>query len=88
MRRLCCGSIVAGPSSTSLAIRFCVETPDITTTVAGTANPTNMANILKWIEQPLDHELLAEVQEILVPVKSMLWPVGCPENSENYEAGL
>jgi len=72
----------------SLAIRFCVENPDITTTVAGTANPTNMANILKWIEQPLDGELLAEVQEILAPVKIMLWPVGCPENSENYEAGL
>ncbi len=72
----------------SLAIRFCIENPDITTTVAGTANPVNMANILKWIEQPLDRGLLAEVQTLLDPVKSVLWPVGRPENSDDYNAGL
>jgi len=77
-----------GVDIASLAIRFCVENPDITTTVAGTANPTNMANILKWIEEPLDRELLAGVQKILEPVKNVLWPVGRPENSENQEAGL
>jgi aryl-alcohol dehydrogenase-like predicted oxidoreductase len=67
-----------------LAIQFCIQNPDITTTVAGTANPTNMANILKWIEEPLDQELLAEVQRILEPVKNVLWPVGRSENSENH----
>jgi len=77
-----------GVDIASLAIRFCVENPDITTTVAGTANPINMANILKWIEEPLDLELLTEVQKILEPVKNVLWPVGRPENSENQEAGL
>jgi len=77
-----------GVDIASLAIRFCVENPDFTTTVAGTANSINMANILKWIEQPLDRELLAEVQRILEPVKNVLWPVGRPENSENQEAGL
>ena len=77
-----------GVDIASLAIRFCVENPDVTTTVAGTANPTNMANILKWIEEPLDIELLEAVQHILEPVKDVLWPVGRPENSENHEAGL
>jgi hypothetical protein len=47
-----------------------------------------MANILRWIEEPLDRQLLAEAQAILQPVKNMLWPVGRPENSDNYEAGL
>jgi L-galactose dehydrogenase len=75
-----------GVDIASLAIRFCAEQPDIATTVAGTANPTNMANILKWIEEPLDLELLDEVQRILEPVKAVLWPVGRPENSE--KAGL
>ena len=70
-----------------LAIQFCLQDLDITTTVAGTANPANMANILKWIEEPLDPELLAEVQRILEPVKNVLWPVGRSENSENQEAG-
>ena len=77
-----------GVDIASLAIRFCVENPDLTTTVAGTANPANMANILKWVEEPLDHQLLAEVQAILEPVKHVLWPVGRPENSDDYEAGL
>lgn len=72
----------------SLAIRFCVENPDITTTVAGTANPANMANILKWIEQPIDRELLEDVQQVLAPVENILWPVGRLENSEDYSAGL
>jgi len=77
-----------GVDIASLAIRFCIRNPDITTTVAGTANPANMANILKWIEEPLDHELLAQVQKILDPAKDILWPVGRPENSDNYERGL
>ena len=76
-----------GVDIASLAIRFCVENPYLTTTVAGTANPKNMTNILRWVEEPLDHELLAEVQEILEPVKDVLWPVGRPENSDNSEAG-
>ena len=71
-----------GVDIASLAIRFCVENPDVTTTVAGTANPTNMANILKWIEEPINFELLDEVQRILEPVKNLLWPVGRPENSD------
>jgi aryl-alcohol dehydrogenase-like predicted oxidoreductase len=72
----------------SLAIHFCVENPDITTTVAGTANPANMANILKWIEQSPDRELLEDVQQVLAPVGNILWPVGRPENSEDLDAGL
>ncbi len=91
--RECCRHAVEhcgrrGVDIASLAIRFCVENPAVATTVAGTANPTNMANILKWIEQPLDRELLAEVQMILEPVKNVLWPVGRSENSEAYNAGL
>jgi len=77
-----------GVDIASLAIRFCVEHPDIATTVAGTASPVNMANILKWIEQPLDRALLAEVMAVLDPVKNILWPVGRPGNSENQNAGL
>ena len=69
-----------GVDIASLAVRFCVEHPLIATTIPGTANPVNMANMLKWIEEPLDHELLTEVLAILAPVKDTLWPVGRPEN--------
>jgi aryl-alcohol dehydrogenase-like predicted oxidoreductase len=77
-----------GVDIASLAICFCIENPDLATTVAGTANPVNKANILRWVEEPIDRQLLAEVQEILKPVRNVLWPVGWPENSDDYEAGL
>jgi aryl-alcohol dehydrogenase-like predicted oxidoreductase len=77
-----------GVDLAKLAIQFCIQHPDITTTVAGTANPANMANILKWIEEPPDRELLAEVQRILEPVKNVLWPVGHPENGVDPQSGL
>jgi len=77
-----------GVDIAKLAIQFCLQNTDITTTVAGAAHPTNMANILKWIEEPLDHALLADAQRILEPVKNVLWPVGRPENSEDLNAGL
>jgi hypothetical protein len=41
-----------------------------------------MANILRWIEQPADPGLLAEVGKILEPVGGTLWPVGLPENRD------
>jgi len=77
-----------GVDIASLAIRFCVENSEITTTVAGTANPANMANILRWIKEPPERQLLADVQQILEPAKNVLWSVGRPVNSNNYEAGL
>jgi L-galactose dehydrogenase len=75
-----------GVDIAKLAIQFCVANPDFATTVAGTANPANMANILKWIEEPLDQPLLAEVIKILEPVNHVLWPVGRPENDDDVRA--
>jgi aryl-alcohol dehydrogenase-like predicted oxidoreductase len=91
--RECCRKAVEhcdrkGTDIAKLAIQFCLQNPDIATTVAGTANPTNMANILKWIEEPLDRELLTEVRSFLEPVKDVLWPVGRPENSDDLQSGL
>jgi len=77
-----------GTDIAKLAIQFCIQNPDITTTVAGTCNPTNMVNILKWVEEPMDAKLAGEVREILAPVQKVLWPVGRPENSDEYSAGL
>src|SRR2546426_273250 len=37
-----------GVDIASLAIRFCVENPDLTTTVAGTANPANREQRPLW----------------------------------------
>lgn len=77
-----------GVDIAKLALQFCIQHPDIATTVPGTANPDNMAKMLKWIDEPVDWELIGEVQKVLEPTKNILWPVGRPENSEDLNAGL
>jgi aryl-alcohol dehydrogenase-like predicted oxidoreductase len=70
-----------GVDIAKLALQFSCANPDITTTIAGSANPENVRNWAKWIEEPLDPELFAEVQEIFKPVKNMGHGEGLPENN-------
>ena len=64
-----------------LALQFSCANPDITTTIAGSANPENIRKWAKWIEEPIDHQLLAEVLEIFKPVKNLGHVEGLPENN-------
>jgi len=64
-----------------LALQFSVENPDIATTIAGSANPENIRRWARWIEEPLDQDLLREVLEIFRPVKNIGHLEGLPENN-------
>jgi L-galactose dehydrogenase len=64
-----------------LALQFSCANPDITTTIAGSANPDNIRKWARWIEEPLAPQLLAEVQEIFKPVKNLGHVEGLPENN-------
>src|SRR5205809_826329 len=44
-----------GVDIAKLALQFSIANPDIATTIAGSANPDNIRNWAKWIEEPLDH---------------------------------
>jgi aryl-alcohol dehydrogenase-like predicted oxidoreductase len=70
-----------GTDIAKLALQFSIANPDIATTVAGSANPTNIRNWVKWAEEPIDQELLAEVQAIFAPVKNLGHKEGLPENN-------
>ena len=70
-----------GSSLAKLALQFSVANPDIATTVAGSANPENIRRWAEWIADPIDHELLAEVQAIFTPVKDIGHAEGLPENN-------
>jgi len=70
-----------GVDIAKLALQFCLENPDITTTVSGSANPNNIRNWAKWAAEPLDEELLREVQAIFAPVKNLGHKEGLPENN-------
>ncbi|WP_197440116.1 aldo/keto reductase [Calycomorphotria hydatis] len=64
-----------------LALQFSCANPDITSTVAGSANPSNIRKWAEWLAKPLDQELLAEVLRIFEPVKNVGHLEGLPENN-------
>jgi aryl-alcohol dehydrogenase-like predicted oxidoreductase len=70
-----------GTDIAQLALQFSIANPDITTTIAGSANPQNIRNWARWTEQPLDQELLREVQAIFAPVHNVGHIEGLPENN-------
>ena len=70
-----------GMDIAKLALQFSCANPDIATTIAGSANPENIRNWAKWVGEPLDQELLREVQEIFRPIKNVGHKEGLPENN-------
>ncbi|MBL8828589.1 MAG: aldo/keto reductase [Planctomycetaceae bacterium] len=70
-----------GSDIAKLALQFSCAHPDITTTVAGSANPTNIRNWARWLAEPIDDSLLNDVQAIFAPVKNLGHREGLPENN-------
>lgn len=70
-----------GVDIAQLAVQFCLLNEDITTTIAGSANPNNIRKWAEWAAQPVDRELLAEVLDILKPVHNVGHKEGLPENN-------
>lgn len=70
-----------GSDIAKLAVQFSCAHPDITTTVAGSANPLNIRNWAQWLSEPIDQQLLRDVQAIFAPVKNIGHVEGLPENN-------
>jgi aryl-alcohol dehydrogenase-like predicted oxidoreductase len=64
-----------------LALQYSCANPDITSTVAGSANPNNIAKWAKWLEQPIDQALLDQVLALFAPVKNLGHNEGLAENN-------
>jgi len=70
-----------GVDIAKLALQFALDNPEITTTVAGSANPVNIRKWAEWAREPMDRELLKEVLAIFEPVKNIGHLEGLPENN-------
>jgi L-galactose dehydrogenase len=70
-----------GVDIAQLAVQFCLANPDITTTVAGSANPANIRKWAEWAALPIDQTLMNEVLAIFAPVKNLGHREGLPENN-------
>jgi L-galactose dehydrogenase len=70
-----------GVDIAKLALQFCLLNEDISTTVAGSANPVNIRKWAEWAAEPIDTDLLQQVLKILEPVHNVGHREGLPENN-------
>lgn len=70
-----------GVDIAQLALQFSCANPDMTTTIAGSANPNNIRKWVQWLESPVDTALMSEVIDILAPVRNIGHREGLPENN-------
>lgn len=70
-----------GVDIAQLALQFSIAHQDISTTIAGSANPENIRRWAQWANEPMDQTLLAEVLEIFKPVHNIGHVEGLPENN-------
>lgn len=71
-----------GVDLAQLALQFSIRHSDLTTCVTGSANPERVREWARWAEQPLDEQLLREVQSILQPIHNWHYTEGRPENND------
>lgn len=56
-----------------LAIQYSVSNPRVTTTLFSSSNPANVKRNLEWSKEPIDWNLVKEVQEIIGEQKRVTW---------------
>lgn len=76
----------AGADIAQLALQFSVANPDMTTCITGSANPKRVAQWCQWLKEPMDEQLVKEVQDILAPIHNWFYVECLPENSDPIES--
>jgi L-galactose dehydrogenase len=62
-----------GSSISKLALQFASQNPSLPTTLFSTANPESVRRNVAWHGEPVDMQLVAEVQKLLAPVLDKQW---------------
>ncbi len=70
-----------GVDIAQLALQFSCAHEGFASNVAGSANPENIKKWAKWINEPIDQDLLKQVLAIFEPVKNLGHDEGLPENN-------
>lgn len=71
-----------GTELAKLALQYSIAHPQLTTCVTGSANPRRITQWVEWAEQPLDLELVKEIQAILQPIHNWFYDEGRIENGD------
>src|SRR5262249_49913548 len=65
-----------GADISFLGMQFCLAERSIPSTITGTARLSELEVNLRALAEPMNAELLAEVQALLAPVKDQIWRSG------------
>jgi L-galactose dehydrogenase len=65
-----------GADISLLGMQFCLSEPRIPCTLTGAARKSELEANLRALREPLDRQLLADVQKVLEPVKDRTWASG------------
>lgn len=68
-----------GENIAKLAIQFSTSNDRIPTTLVSTASVQNIMNNINWLKEPIDAQLLQDVQRRLAPIHNRTWPSGIEE---------
>ena len=71
-----------GSDIAKLALQFSIANEDMATCIVGSANPANVKKWADWAAEPVDAQLLREVQDILRPIHNWFYVEGRPENND------
>ncbi len=64
------------------ALQYSVSGIGFATTVTGSADPANVHRNARWIEEPIDQALPADVESCLASARDQGWINGRPENQQ------
>ena len=65
-----------------LALQFSVANPNFASCIAGSADPVRVAQWCDWVNEPVDHEAIAEVRRRLALIHNWFYCEGRPENND------
>jgi aryl-alcohol dehydrogenase-like predicted oxidoreductase len=72
-----------GSDIAKLALQFSIANPKLSTCITGSADPKRVQQWAAWAAEPIDEQLLAEVQQILKPIHNWFYIEGRPENNDH-----
>jgi len=65
-----------------LAVQYACSNPDIATTLVSTAHRKHICDNIRYVEEPMDERLLAEVLALLQPIHNFNFTRGRPEHRD------
>ena len=70
-----------GVALSDVAIRYAIDHPYISSTIIGMCDQANVKKNIGVLEFSIPEDLLAEIDQIVAPVKNTMWFEGMPENN-------